>query len=243
MGRKWKGVKPKCMCTNPEIRKKGGFTLLEVVLSLVIFALIAVGVMQSVSATLLAIEELKSQQSEDAAIQQLIRSFGKKVQSLPPNARLTLEMLQEEPLIQELRIEGSSGGFIWEPGDYAENRLDLASFRMTKPDGGERHVLAASRPGFGPTQEESPDTGAWSLLSGMPEGTQPDDDGRYWIALLQPLGGIAWSCYNPETEEWTQSWSGNEWPRIVAMEILPEGSDTWIRHVFVLPEKAEESDV
>src|SRR4051812_579376 len=199
-----------------------GMTLIEVVVGLAILSLMSGAIYELVSGAVESSASLALIQSEDRRSEAFISRTRLAFAHLPTGAMVTLKILENEPLRQELILTGVGEAWAWgDRGGWSKATVTLAPLRWPEDrpaprgladlrgKGGEpkvqRFSLAQSVPDFyrtGPDGEPLPE----SLLRSK-QGNQliqPDTQGRFWIDLLPEIDRVEWRFYDPAKKIWIE---------------------------------------
>ena len=202
---------------------RAGFSLLEVMLSLVLLMLLAGGLFGLVDACLQATYDMRwvelRRQETVGLIDLCRRSFA----ALPARATVELRARQEEgEYFPELVLRDASGCMAWSDEDYGANTVVLG----VRPELGGLVNLSVLRLNEDETTEHYRD---------------PDQE-ELWLALLSDLHEVRWEFYEQRSDRWTEEWTeGMGRPTLIRLCLLLAGEDEEIGTTFWLPPVKESS--
>lgn len=235
------------MCTAPEIRRPRGLTLLEVVVGLAILSMMAGAIHAIVSGAVTAAATLELTQREDRRVETFLNRTRMAFARLPEGATVTLKILENEPLRQELVLTGVPEAFVWGsksrweraevtlcPMPWEDGRAPgIDSALRGKGDAPARvYSLSMSVPDFFRTSEDGEPLADSPLKSR--QGHQllkPDALGRFWFDLLPEVDRVEWRFYDPKAKVWIEQ-SPPARPPMVELRLFLPGRTTPVRAVF-----------
>jgi prepilin-type N-terminal cleavage/methylation domain-containing protein len=219
---------------------RAGFTLLEVVISLTILALITTTLFSIIRGSVRGSVEIEKLQQENDQVNHFIDLCRATFQALPTPAALSLKALDPSNPTgsqQELGIAGMPTCFSvgLQPVSYSETILALQpdSRKPTGESGTPRLVLSISRTDILPVDEN----GDLRVTAHPEHGMQADAEDRYWLPLLRGVTSLKWRFWKEDTDEWLEEWEDTTKPDLVEMQLLMDGRTTPLRMVFALPTK------
>lgn len=220
-------------------RLSSGFSLLEVVIALVILGMISGTLFAVIRGSVKGAFEVQRLQRENDQINRFLELCRYTFQSLPVSATLTLELVDsnvaEGP--QELGIAGVPTCFAFGPNpvSYQETIIGLRPdlITPTAEDGTPRYDLAISRADIIPQTSDNE-----MVIQQAAEALNvADEEGRYWMPLLNKVSNLHWRFFKESTDEWLDEWSESNLPDLIEIQLLMEGRITPLRLVFALPQK------
>jgi prepilin-type N-terminal cleavage/methylation domain-containing protein len=202
-------------------RRRGmGFTLLELVIAMAVFSIVAVALFRVLDACMRTAGELQDSQRitrQMAVFTELCRkTFG----TLPSSATFRVPLMPEA---EGQEIVFGNAPAIFALGDAPLNYGTTTLAVRPREDG--LFELALSRSDFGPPKEEDG-------LGGEVPLPEPDEKGRYWLLLVGELEWARWRFYDPRAKEWVESWTRSNRPPLVELSLLLTGDTVPYRAVF-----------
>jgi len=190
-------------------RPARAFTLVEIVVAMTIFGLIAgtvLSVLWQAGAAAEEIRELDRRDEERARFAALLRET---IEGLPPGAGLSILPAEESPSgYHELRFENTPTAFVFGKTVGSAEEVVLALRPGAPlPSGEPGYDLALSRSDFAP--EDSDGSGMAFRLS-VDDLLDADAQGRYWLPLLTGLRSASWRYWHSDREEWLEQWDESE---------------------------------
>lgn len=214
------------------------FTLMEVILSLSLLALLSGMVFGIVRVSMTTAMETRQVQLENDELNRFISLCRHSFQSLPSTAILTLKITDtSQPIKQELTMSGAPDAFSFglNPMSYNDTiigtRPDYAATEAAE-SGQQLYYLAISRKDIIP---KDPDTGEIVAQTTGEGVAAPDDQGRYWMPLMQNVTSLTWRFYKVDDDTWVEEWDSTNLPQLVEMNLLLAERTLPIRVVFALP--------
>ncbi|MCB1228359.1 MAG: prepilin-type N-terminal cleavage/methylation domain-containing protein [Verrucomicrobiales bacterium] len=217
-------------------RSARGFTLIEVIIALTLFALITGTLFAIIQGAVKGSSEIEQVRRENDSINRLLDVCRKTFATLPSAATLTLETSGSSMTqTQELRITGSPDcfGFGATPISYSETTLGL------QPDpSGHTDANGALIQSFSLSREDlipaTPDN-EMALAQDLGGALATDAQGRRWMPLLQDVVSMKWRCYKLDEDVWYEEWTETNWPNLIELQLVMKDRLTPIRMVFALP--------
>jgi len=201
-----------------------GFSLFEVVIAMMVFAIIAVSVFGVIDVAMSATNELQSSQRVNRQVSGFIELCRQTFASLPQQAAIRSGPVEENaPNGQEIVFNNAPLIFSW--GGSALNYGSATIGVRAQEDG--NFSLAISRSDFVP-----PDDGGPGVISVDDTTLEPDEQGRYWLVLIPDLQWVQWRFFDPGIDDWADFWVRGPRPRIVELQFLLPGDTVPIRAVF-----------
>jgi len=206
-------------------RRFRAFTLLEICIAMAVFAIIAACVFGVMEAALRTTEELQSSQRINRQISAMVELCRKTFATLPPQADFRSAPAENNDSgNQEIVFRNAPLIFAWggSPLNYGSATLGI------RPQEDGYVSLALSRSDFAPPEEEQPPV----QIIGSAPSMEPDEEGRYWLALVPDLEWVQWRFYDPGLQDWVDSWTKKTRPRLVELQLLLAGDTVPVRAVF-----------
>lgn len=221
------------------LRCSSAFTLLEVILSLTLLALLSGMVFGIVRVSLRTAMETRQVQIENDQLNQFIKLCRHTFQNLPATATLTLEITQRgTPSQQELTISGVPEFFAFggNPISYEDSILGLRpdlEATQNSTTGQIQYYIGTSREDLITTDGNLGNSAAIrASTSGI---AAPDDQGRYWMPLLPGVLSLNWKFFNEAENIWEEEWDSATLPVLIEMNLLMVDRTYPIRMVYALP--------
>lgn len=208
---------------------------MEIVIALAIVGMLSVSMLSIIRNTVRAAAQTEELRRESDQINRLIESLRKAFATMPATATLALKIVQTtEPIIQELVVTGSPDCFPFGPNPIA---LKDTTFRMRPyPDGDvdsnnlPLNHFCLSRADLIPKTADG--SGIQQATTGI---HAPDEEGRYWMPLLQDVVSLKWRFFVDKDDTWVEEWSKSSWPDLIEMQFTLKDRTTPMRIVFGLP--------
>jgi type II secretory pathway pseudopilin PulG len=208
---------PKSKIQNPKSRRRGGFTLFEVLVSIAIFMLLAGGIFASVRAAFIASTQVVSDQLDSERLDSFQQFLRKLFLSLPADARVELKLRQQPGLgdVVEVRL-WPVPGFL----QFGTNSSDGAAV-SAQPDGkgGFRVMLGYFRADDSPDQREA----------------RLEKDSA-WLMLLPGVKQIRWRFAPARNPVFSETWnepSGR--PGLAELTLEMNGGATSVSQFWIPP--------
>jgi prepilin-type N-terminal cleavage/methylation domain-containing protein len=222
-----------------------GFTLFEIVIALAILGMLSAtvfGIMWKVGD---AADEIRTYDQRDEQISRFLGLLRRTIESLPSTGKIALKPPEETASgYYEMTISQAPTAFHFGedmPGDGTTViglRLQTAPPRdESLTEGSDTPPLfevAISRDDFAPS-----DTDGDGMVFG--EGGDDaflvaDEEGRYWLPVLDNVTELSWRFWDKESREWTDLWQEkNLLPELLEMSLDDPYHPAPIRLVFEVP--------
>ena len=213
------------------------FTLIEVVIGLTILAMITGTLFAIVRGAVRGAAEIEQVQRENDSINRLIELCRQTFQTMPATATLTLEIKEQStPVMQELTISGAPHcfGFGTSPTSYKDSIIGLQADpngAVSEESGLPLYDLSLSREDLIPVADDN----ELAIRQDSNSAIAPDEEGRYWMPLLQGVNSLTWRFYKKDEEVWEEEWSRSQWPDLIEMNLVMNGRTLPLRAVFAVP--------
>jgi prepilin-type N-terminal cleavage/methylation domain-containing protein len=193
--------------------RRGGFTLIEVILSIAILALLAGGVFGTVRATMAATAALRDAQQQRQGVYGLIELCQQTFSSLPGEAIL-VKAVRRDNSAPELTLRQAPRAFAI--GERAFFYGETALTARQQNNGG----LALG--------VEYRSINRW---------TQKVEGDPQWLPLLKDVQSVAWAFYDPGSGIWLDHWENvSRRPQGVRLTLSFLGSEPAWSQTFWLPQ-------
>lgn len=192
---------------------RAGFTLLEVMLSVVILAIMAGGVFASVSAVVSAVDSLRTEEDRQTTREALVELVRKNLAQLPPRAILLLEPREVDGgFLSEITLEKAPAAFAWGKKTGFSGAIVLG---LTKASDG---LL-----GF-------------SVQRVDPEETARNGEPLEKLTLANGLRVLRWEFFDDHDRRWVQFWDNRaRQPNLVRLTMQFQGDVAPAQVTFALP--------
>ncbi len=200
-----------------------GFTLLELVIAMAVFSIIAVALFRVLDACLRTTNELHDAQRVTRQLATFAELCRKTFATLPPTASFRVPASLEADG-QEIEFKDAPAIFAF--GDSPLNYGTTTLAVRPREDG--LFELSISRSDFAPPKDESTIIGVEASAPSL----EPDEKGRYWLLLAGDLEWARWRFYDPRAHDWVESWTRNTRPPLVELSLLLTGDTVPFRAVF-----------
>lgn len=213
------------------------FTLVELIAAITILALVTGSLYALLRQSVGAAADLQDAEREHQGLRRFMDLCRETLETLPPEATLSLATAEETGTAPELTLTGVPEAFRLGPEPVAASDL-IISLRMAatdadSPEASPVYEVAISREEFAPEVE----SGEFQVRAGSEdEFYQADDQGRFWLPLLTGVRSLEWRYWNEEEELWEEDWTEAPGrPSLVEMQLWPESRPAPYRAVFALP--------
>ena len=227
------------MCTDPSKVTQRGFTLLEVILGVTVMAFLAGTMFSIIQGSLRAASEIEIIQRDNRRIERFVEVLRKTFNTLPNNARLRLELLESNPILQEIHLSGAPEAFAWGAEPVSRHPLTLSMRRypeaITSPDQPE-FFIGLHRADFFQQEgkTDQPVTNPTVItLGGRSTSIVPDEKGRYWLPILPSMKSMTWRFYDAGKKRWFDKMGASR-PPLVELTMVPYERNVPIRVVFAI---------
>ena len=213
------------------------FTLVEVVAAITILALISGSVYSLLRQSFQAAAGLQQAEREDQALRRFLDLCRTTLDTLPPDATLSLATADQTGTAQELTISGVPEAFAAGPDPIFSSDLILG-LRMAKSSADSSittpvYEVAISREEFAPKAK----SGEFQIRATSDDDFyQADEQGRYWLPLLSSTRSLEWRYWSEQDRLWEDDWTkAPDRPTLLEMQLWPESRSSPLRAVFAIP--------
>jgi len=216
------------------------FSLVEVVVSMVILSLILGSVFGVVWQATDSAAELRILDARDQQVGRFLSLYRRTLESLPVGASVTITPAGESSSGQEeMKIVGATTAYAMGVSSGTDGET-IISLRMQdeEPTGdlddhvGPLYKIAVSREDFKPVVDG--DEMAIRVGEGDPF-FEIDDEGRYWLPLLDNIVSMSWRYWDAGQREWVETWEEDALPEMLELSLLDPWRPAPLRVVFELP--------
>ncbi|MEM7699246.1 MAG: type II secretion system protein [Verrucomicrobiota bacterium] len=218
---------------------QAGFSLLEIIVAMIILALLSGAVMTVLYRAGDIASEVRESDRRDEELNRFMSLLGETIESLPDGSTLTVTAPEDSTSgFHELTIENASTSFDFGRliGTVEETVIALrptASPRYAAEAAEPLFDLVLSRSDFAPDAEDS---GGMMFRGGADEWMQIDEDGRYWLPLVQGVSTATWRYWDEEQDEWLDLWDDEAPPSLLEFSLVDRGRIYPMRTIFEMPE-------
>ena len=217
-----------------------GFSLIEVVVSMVILSLILGSVFGVVWRATDSAADLRAMDARDQQVSRFLSLYRETLESLPVGASVTITPAAESTSGQEeMKIAGATTAYAMGVGSDTDGETIIALRVQTeKPVGelesyvGPLYRVAVSREDFKPIVDDND-------MAIRTDETDPffeiDEEGRYWLPLLDNIVSMSWRYWNAEQREWVEIWEEGNMPEMLELSLLDPWRPAPLRVVFEMP--------
>lgn len=216
------------------------FSLVEVVVSMVILSLILGSVFGVVWQATDSAAELRILDARDQQVGRFLSLYRRTLESLPVGASVTITPASESSSGQEeLKIEGATTAYAMGVNSETEGET-IVSLRVQteKPMGdledyvGPLYRIAVSREDFKPVT----DGDEMAIRVGESDPFfEIDDEGRYWLPLLDNIVSMSWRYWDAGQREWVDTWEEEAMPEMLELSLLDPWRPAPLRVVIEMP--------
>jgi len=193
--------------------RRRGFTLIEVILSLAILALLTGGVFGTVRATMSATAALRDAQQQRQGVYGLIELCQQTLSSLPGEASV-IKQVRRDNSTPELTLRQAPRAFALGERAFFYGETALTARRQNN--------------------------GALTLgveYRKINRWTQKVEGDPQWLPLLKDVQGVAWNFYDPGSGIWLDHWeNASRKPQGVRLTLSFLGNDPAWSQTFWLPQ-------
>jgi len=226
-----------------ELESRSGvraFSLIEVVISMVILALILGSVFGVVWQATDSAAELRVLDARDQQVSRFLSLYRKTLESLPVGTSLTITPAGESSSGQEeMSIEGARTAYAMGVGADTDGETIISLRMQTEEPTGELEdyvgplfQIAVSREDFKPIADD--DDIAIRVGESDPF-FEVDDEGRYWLPLLNNIVSMTWRYWDSDQREWLEVWEDDNMPEMLELSLLDPWRPAPLRVVFEMP--------
>jgi prepilin-type N-terminal cleavage/methylation domain-containing protein len=200
---------------------EGGFTLIEVIITLCVFVLLAGAVFGIFSATLESVSSLQDDQTRNDQVEALGAWLKQEMLDLPASGTIVSYRRDTIPF--------HVAGLIWGTDEDLQ-AIDL----QLQPNGEYTLRLAAYQPPVNSATYQVAGQGGTVPLATFLNEVQSDDSSLAWRPLMRDLKSADWRFLQFNQTEWLDIASGPK-PAIAELAFQPAGSSTAITDDFWIP--------
>ncbi|MFK5920876.1 MAG: prepilin-type N-terminal cleavage/methylation domain-containing protein [Verrucomicrobiota bacterium] len=220
--------------------ERGGFSLIEVVVAMVILSLILASVFGVVWQAADSAAELRVLDARDQQVSRFLRLYRKTLESLPAGTTVTITTGEKSLSGQEeMKIEGAVTAYAMGVNEDTDGETIIALRPQLEKKGGELDdyvgplfQVAVSREDFKPIAKD----GEMAIRVGESDPFfEVDDDGRYWLPLLDNIVSMTWRYWDAGQMDWTDSWQSTSMPEMLELSLLDPWRPAPLRVVFEMP--------
>ena len=200
---------------------RGGFTMIEMTVVLVIFVLLAGGIYTVVNTAIGASAVLSEENLRAQRLNAFVSLLRRTFHNLPATAQITGGVRADGSGVPEIVLRDAPGVFSWGAGGPASGTVLLSA--LPRLGGGVQFSLL-------------------SLPSSLGEQERRDAvrDGN-WLRLLPDLRSARWRFYDQAQKDWREDWpEGTGRPPLVELSFTLLGEEIPRTYVFWLPPVVEQ---
>lgn len=217
------GVSPlRAMISRQKSRDRDGFTMIEMVVVLVIFVLLAGGIYTVVNAAIGASAVLSEENLRSQRLTAFVSLLRRTFHNLPATAQISGGVRADGSGVPEIVLRDAPGVFAWGTGGPAAGTVFLAA--VPRLGGGAQFSLLSLPASLG--EQERRDA--------VREGK--------WLKLLPDLRDARWRFYDEAQQDWREDWpEGTGRPPLVELSFTALGDDVPRTYIFWLPPVKEQA--
>lgn len=216
------------------------FSLVEVVVSMVILSLILGSVFGVVWQASDSAVELRILDARDQEVNRFLILYRQTLESLPVGTSIEITPAEEsESGQEEMKIEGAMTAYAMGVDAGTDGETIIALRAQTGEAKGELedyagtlYQVAVSREGFKPLADG--DDIAIRVGESDPF-FEIDDEGRYWLPLLDNIVSMTWRYWDADQREWLETWEEESMPEMLELSLLDPWRPAPLRVVFEMP--------
>jgi len=216
------------------------FSLIEVVVSMLILSLILGSVFGVVWQASDSAAELKTLDARDQQVNRFLVLYRRTMESLPIGTSVSITPAEESASGQEeMVIEGAPTAYTMGVNSDTDGETVIGLRMQTEEPKGELqdyvgplYQIAVSREDFKPIADDS------DLAIRVGENDpffEIDDEGRYWMPLLDNIVSMTWRYWDADQMEWMDVWEEENMPEMLELSLLDPWRPAPLRVVFEMP--------
>lgn len=224
--------------------QSGGFTLVEVIVAMTIFSLIATSVFAIIFQAGMEAGDIRRMEARDQQVNRFVVLLRESLEALPQDASAAFVNAAESTSgWPELTFTGTSTGFVFgiNPGTAGDTILGLRPVAVPPPTLEDYSQplfnIALSREEFGADENES----GMMVRAGTDDlFIDQDEDGRLWLPLVENVTALGWRLWNSDENLWVElvDWTEPDTlPSLLEMT-LADPFRPPLRVVFEIPKHA-----
>jgi len=223
------------MRSDPDQTSRRGFTLVEIVISMTILALISGTVLAILAQAGDTAADIRDMDQKDEEISRFLDLLERTIETLPVDA--SIEMIPAADSITgfpEMKISNAVGAFTF--GEDIGTAGELTIGLQPQKDSEQNEPLfelAISRDSFAP---EDTDGDGMLIGAGGADFLTPDEQDRYWLPLVGNITTATWRYWDDDAREWLTEWEQDNLPPIMEFVIEDSHRPGPVRVVFEIPE-------
>ena len=227
-------------------RASRGFTLVEVIVAMTIFGLIATSIFAIIFQAGMEAGDIRRMEARDQQVNRFVALLRESLEALPQDASAALVNGEESSSgWPELTFTDTPTGFVFgvNPGTSGDTTLGLRPVAVPPPTledySQPLYNIAISREEFGADENES----GMMVRAGTDDlFLDEDEEGRLWLPLVENVTALGWRLWNSDENLWVElsDWTeGETLPTLLEMT-LADPFRPPLRVVFEIPEHATE---
>lgn len=222
------------MTSHPNQRSVNGFTLVEIVISMTILALISGTVMAILVQAGDTAADIRDMDQKDEEISRFLELLERTIETLPIDA--SIEMIPAADSLSgfpEMKISNAVGAFTFGEDIGSAGELTIGLQPQNDNEANDQiFELAISRDSFAP---EDTDGDGMVIGAGGEDFLTPDEQGRYWLPLVSNITSATWRYWDEDAREWLTEWEQDTLPPIMEFVIEDSHRPGPVRAVFEIP--------
>lgn len=232
-------------------RRRAAFTLLEVVIAMAVLGLLAGTIFAIVYRAADAASEIREYDSRDEQVSRFLALLRQSIEGLPSTGKMALAPPEETNTgFYELTFSDAVTAFNFGemPGRAGETVIgmrpvDPGTLRedlVEQSEGATFYEVAISREDFAPGED---DEDGMVFRQGLDDGfLQADEEGRYWLPLLDYVTSMSWRFWDEENREWIDQWEDDsKMPPLIELSMADAYRTAPVTVVFEVPDHLTEA--
>ncbi len=223
------------------------FSLFEIVISMAILALLSGTVFAILWKAGDAAEEIRAYDTRDEQVARFLSLLRQTVESLPSGATMTMAPPEETGTgFYEMTISDAPSAFVFGERQLGNGETLIGLRPQTSPstdttfeedpsaDSPPLYEIAVSREDFAP--DDSDGDGMVFRAGSDDAFLQADEEGRYWLPVLDDVTAMSWRFWDSEQRDWLDLWEQDDrMPEMLELSLNDRYRPAPLRVVFEVP--------
>lgn len=239
----------RCIARVSQLRGKAkAFSLFEIVIAMAILSMLAGTLFGIVWKAADSAEEIRLYDRRDEQVARFVGLMRQTIESLPSGATMTMAPPEETATgFHEMTITGAPSAFHFGERNLGTGDTIVALRPQTEPsrdpafadpiaaaDSPPLFEIAISREDFAP--DDSDGDGMVFNAGGDGAFLQADEEGRYWLPVLDDVTSMGWRFWDDEARDWLDQWDDDSrMPELLELALDDRFRPAPMRIVFEVP--------